>query len=128
MIDALSMSASTLTVAAAFALMGALGLLRPAWLAGLLGSATTTPLLRNEIRAVYGGFGLAVALALAWSTIAEAGAMGHGIRLAVAIALLGMAGGRLLSLAVENAGRLPWAFATGEGIAAALLLSGSGSA
>ncbi|MEQ8230649.1 MAG: DUF4345 family protein [Gammaproteobacteria bacterium] len=114
--------AAALAVAGAFASMGIAGLLRPGWLASLVGIATTTPLLRNEVRAVYGGFGCAVALALAWSTTPAAGALGPGMRLATAVALLGMVGGRLLSFAVERAGRLPWAFALGELGAAALLL------
>lgn len=57
--------------------------------------------MRYEIRAVYGGFGVFVAAMLIWSQ--NRGALGDGIRLAMALSLSGMAFGRVVSLAIEPA-------------------------
>nr|WP_280464521.1 DUF4345 family protein [Nocardia cyriacigeorgica] len=51
---------------------------------------------RSEIRAVYGGFGLAMALVLGWSAAGESAAH-SGAATAVGVALAGMAGGRVVS-------------------------------
>jgi hypothetical protein len=80
--------------------MGLLALASPESISRINGTPTLTPAGRNEIRAVYGGFGLAVAaiLVLALSTPA----LGPGILLAVAASLGGMAGGRVLAALVER--------------------------
>ena len=51
--------ALTLIVAAGFAAMGLLALARPADVLAQFGVSVETPEGRNEVRAVYGGFGLA---------------------------------------------------------------------
>ena len=64
---------------------------------------------RNEVRAVYGGFGLAIA----WLLFAalRAPIWASGALLAVAVALFGMATGRLISIAIDRkAGRFPVLF------------------
>lgn len=75
----------------------------------------------NEVRAVYGGFPLAMALSLLFSLFrAEL----HPIApLAVATAMLGMAAGRVISAAIDqSAGRLPTVFLAVEvAIATALV-------
>lgn len=91
-------------VAAVFAAMGLFALVVPgAVLAGFAVRVDSTEG-RNEVRAVYGGFGLAVAAALVlagtWPDPVR-----QGILLAVAIALAGMAVGRLVGLAAERPAR-----------------------
>jgi hypothetical protein len=93
--------ALTLIVAAGFAAMGLLALARPADVLAQFGVSVETPEGRNEVRAVYGGFGLAVAALL---TVAALGnpTTGEGIVVAVAIALVGMAAGRLFAAALDR--------------------------
>ena len=45
-----------------------------------------------------------------------------GVLLAVAVALLGMAAGRVVSFCFERAGRWPWVFLATESVLAGLLL------
>lgn len=109
------MSPSALTflvllVAAFFAGMGAFALARPERVLAIFGTQSLTTDGRNEVRAVYGGFGLAIA-ALLFAAL-RAPAWAPGAFLAVAVALFGMAGGRLVSIAIDrSAGRYPWLFA-----------------
>jgi uncharacterized membrane protein YeaQ/YmgE (transglycosylase-associated protein family) len=83
-----------------FAGMGTFALVRPAALIHPFGITLPVPESRAEVRAVYGGFGLAIAgmLALALS--------GHpareGILMTVAAALGGMALGRLVSVVIDR--------------------------
>ena len=83
-----------------FAGMGVFALARPAALIRPFGISLPDPTSRAEVRAVYGGFGLAIAAMLALA------ATGHpardGILLTVAAALGGMAFGRLVSGAVDR--------------------------
>ena len=64
------------------------------------GTTSLTPEGRNEVRAVYGGFGLAVAglLYMALSTPA----LRPGAFVAVAASLAGMAGGRVVAALIER--------------------------
>ncbi|MFM7212884.1 MAG: DUF4345 family protein, partial [Actinomycetota bacterium] len=55
---------------------------------------------RSEVRAVYGGFGLAIAGVLVYAAIDTD--LREGIALTVAIALFGMAAGRLVSAAIDR--------------------------
>lgn len=75
--------------------MGVFALFRPADLIRPFGITLPIPESRAEVRAVYGGFGLAIAGMLALA------ASGHpardGILITVAAALVGMAFGRLVS-------------------------------
>lgn len=80
--------------------MGLYALAAPARLVQPFGITAGTPSGRSEVRAVYGGFGLAVAAALICSALTT-GALGRGVVLAVAVALAGMAAGRVISRALD---------------------------
>ncbi len=61
---------------------------------------------RNEVRAVYGGFGIAMAAALVTAVFVES--LRPGIGLTVSAALAGMAAGRLVSVVADRSfGRFP---------------------
>ena len=82
--------------AAFFAGMGLFALVSPAALVQPFGLVATSAVSRSEVRAVYGGFGLAMAGVLAWCATGD-DAMRDGAASAVAIALVGMAVGRAIS-------------------------------
>ncbi|OBG18231.1 DUF4345 domain-containing protein [Mycolicibacterium celeriflavum] len=77
---------------------------------------------RSEVRAVYGGFGLAMAGVLAYATV-EGGALRTGVVLTVAAALAGMAFGRVVSAVVDQRTSFypNWFYLLVEAIAAAAL-------
>lgn len=56
---------------------------------------------RSEVRAVYGGFGLAIAGVLVYAAI-EGGALRTGVLVTVGAALAGMAFGRVVSAVVDQ--------------------------
>jgi hypothetical protein len=88
---------NTVIIAAAalfFLGMGVLALLRPAAIVAPFGISLSGPEARLEVCAVYGGFGIAVAALLGVAALDPAAHRGEV--LAVAVALLGMAGGRVL--------------------------------
>jgi Domain of unknown function (DUF4345) len=116
--------ALALVVAAGFAGMGALALARPRDVLIQFGVAAETVEGRNEVRAVYGGFGLAVAALLSVAALGDP-STGEGILVAVAFALAGMAGGRLVSAALERPrGVYPvWAYLLVEVAGATALLA-----
>lgn len=93
--------ALVLVIAAGFAAMGIGALARPRDVLAQFGVAVDTSEGRNEVRAVYGGFGLAVAALLAIAALGDP-STSEGILVAVAFALAGMAGGRLVSAALER--------------------------
>lgn len=78
---------------------------------------------RAEVRAVYGGFGLAMAAVLAFALTNDAAR--DGIVLTVGAALAGMAGGRLLSAILGDRTRFypNWFYFTVEAVGAAALWS-----
>jgi hypothetical protein len=84
-----------------------------------LGSAAA----RSEVRAVYGGFGLAIAGVLGYAAVAD-GAVRTGILITVGAALAGMAFGRLVSAVLdERTAFYPnWFYFLVEAVAAAALL------
>lgn len=86
--------------AACFAVMGITALAAPIRFAEPLGLNPTPRRGTNEVRAVYGGFGLAIAALLI--AVADDPALRPGACTAVALALYGMAAGRLVSAAVER--------------------------
>jgi len=108
-------------VAVFFVGMGAVALVRPAFVVGLCGTERLTRDGRSEVRAVYGGFGVAVG-ALLFLTFEEP-AVRDGALLAVALSLGGMAAGRVVSALVDGLpGRHPWLFFVVElALTAALL-------
>ena len=110
-------------VAAFLAAMGLYALAHPEGVTLLFGTPSLTRDGRNEVRAVYGGFGLAMAGLLVAAL--RGAAWGPGAILAVAVALFGMAGGRGVSLALDGApGRYPWLFLGVEILLGGLLLLG----
>lgn len=103
--------------------MGLYALAAPARLVRPFGITAGTVPGRSEVRAVYGGFGLAVAAALFWAT--TTGELGRGVVLAVAVALAGMAAGRVVSRVLDGpAAFYPvWFYFWVETLAAAALLT-----
>lgn len=87
-------------LALAFALMGIGALVVPTVVTRQFGIPSLTPEGRSEVRAVYGGFGLAIAGLLVWAAIDSS--LRDGISITVAIALFGMAAGRLVSAAIDR--------------------------
>ena len=87
-------------VAVAFALMGMGALVRPTVVTRQFGIPALTAEGRSEVRAVYGGFGLAVAgmLVIAITTPD----LRAGIAITVAVALFGMAVGRVVSAVIDR--------------------------
>ncbi|MFQ6395701.1 DUF4345 family protein [Nocardia sp. KC 131] len=106
-----------------FAGMGLYALAAPAALARPFGLSVPTAVSRSEIRAVYGGFGVAVASVLFWSAFG-AGELRTGAALTVGFALAGMAGGRIVSRLVESGMRFYpiWFYCLVEVMGAALVL------
>ncbi len=112
-----------LVVAVGFAAMGLVALLRPSEILAQFGVVVETPDGRNEVSAVYGGFGLAIAALLAVAALGEP-TTADGIVIAVAVATLGMAAGRLLAAVRERpSGLYPvWTYFAIEIVMAAALL------
>src|SRR5262245_784394 len=93
------LSILTLVVIAFFFLMGVVALATPERVVAIFGQCGLTLEGRNEVRAVYGGFGVVIAGVLAWAI--QVPAHRTGVFLTVAVALAGMALGRLISAAIE---------------------------
>ncbi len=110
---------TVLAVALGFALMGLTALVRPAYIGSFFDVRIESADGRNEVRAVYGGFGLAVAFALLLAV--QRAELREGIVVCMSLALAGMAGGRLFSALLERPGFWPWFFCGVEAGAAALL-------
>ncbi|MCF4164410.1 DUF4345 family protein [Zavarzinia compransoris] len=117
----MSLGFAPIFVAVIFAVMGLVAFVRPAAMLAPIGLPAQTVDARNEIQAVYGGYGLAMAAVLiAPLWLPELGA---GPAVVVGIALAGMAFGRLVALLREQRiGKFPAAFLAMEGAGAALLL------
>jgi hypothetical protein len=92
-----------LAVAAVFAGIGVYALAAPAGVLAIFGVRVESPEGRTEVRAVYGGFGLAVACLLVVAAVGT-GAVHDGILLAIGFAIAGMAAGRLIARAVDRPG------------------------
>jgi hypothetical protein len=93
---------------AGFTAMGIGAIAKPALVTAPFGILELTLAGRNEVRAVYGGFGIFMALALLVAL--EQPELRDGILFAVAAALGGMAAGRLVSAVIDRAiaCRLSW--------------------
>jgi hypothetical protein len=115
--------AGVMAVAVFFVAMGAIALVAPEWIVAPFGTAGLTADGRNEVRAVYGGFGVAIGVLLVVAL--RHPALRSGVLLAVATALAGMAGGRLVAAGVERPVRFYpcWFYAVAEALMAALLLA-----
>jgi uncharacterized membrane protein YeaQ/YmgE (transglycosylase-associated protein family) len=107
--------------------MGLFALARPAALIRPFGITLPVPESRAEVRAVYGGFGVAIAGVLALA------ASGHpardGILITVAAALGGMAFGRLVSVLIDRPKAFypNWFYFLVEAVGAAALLWAAGA-
>ncbi|MBC6465057.1 DUF4345 family protein [Actinomadura alba] len=124
------MAGFVIAVVAVFFLgMGGYGLVAPAALIRPFRMAADSTEARTEIRAVYGGFGIAMALVLALAAI-DLGGIRRGVVIAVAAALLGMAFGRLVARVVERPSAFypSWCYFWVETIGGGLLLATAGSA
>ena len=108
-------------IAALFAAMGIFALAFPNRVVAIFGTPELTLAGRNEVRAVYGGFGLAAASALAWGLLSPR--LAPGIFFALGVALWGMAAGRILSILIDRrADPMPWLFLAAEVVMGALLI------
>ena len=87
-----------------FLAMGTYALISPAALVAPFRLAAQSPESRSEIRAVYGGFGIAMAAVLGTAAL-DIGGIRTGAVTAVGLALIGMAGGRLVSRLFDTAVR-----------------------
>jgi Domain of unknown function (DUF4345) len=95
--------------AAFYAAIGAAALIEPRRLLRAFGIRADTVDAANEVRAVYGGFPLALAGLLGFAALGGRGA--EGIVLAAAASSFGMAAGRIVSaLADRKLGRAPALF------------------
>mgnify|MGYP002785159379 CR=1 FL=1 len=109
------------TAAAAFAFMGLAAIFAPTRVTEQFDIPSLSAAGRNEVRAVYGGFGLAICAMLI--TALAMPEMRGGVCLTVAAALGGMAGGRSLSAAMDRTlGGFPALYLGIETIGASMLL------
>ncbi len=107
-----------------FAGMGCYALAAPAAIIRPFGITLGSAAARSEVRAVYGGFGLAIAGVLGYAAVAN-GDVRTGILIAVGAALAGMAIGRLASAVLdERTAFYPnWFYCLVEALAAAALFA-----
>ena len=107
-----------------FAGMGIYALAAPAAIIRPFGITLTEAASRSEVRAVYGGFGLAIAAVLAYAAVAG-GDVRKGILITVAAALAGMAFGRIVSAVIDDRTAFypNWFYGLVEAVAAAALFA-----
>jgi hypothetical protein len=107
-----------------FAGMGVYALAAPAALVRPFGITLGESASRSEVRAVYGGFGLAIAGVLVYAAVAD-GDLRSGILITVGVALAGMAFGRVASAAVDDRTAFypNWFYCLVEALAAAALFA-----
>lgn len=107
-----------------FAGMGCYALAAPTAIIRPFGITLGEAASRSEVRAVYGGFGLAIAGVLGYAAVAD-GDVRTGILITVGAALAGMAFGRLVSAVVdERTSFYPnWFYCLVEATAAAALFA-----
>jgi hypothetical protein len=105
-----------------FCCMGVGALVKPSSVISFVKLVPETVDARNEVRAVYGGFGIAVSLLLTYA--ASDITIRSGVLIAVAVSLLGMAFGRIVSSFIERPGTWPIVFIFMESTLAGLLLYG----
>lgn len=104
--------------------MGLFALAAPAAIIHPFGITLGEAASRAEVRAVYGGFGLAIAGVLAYAAVVG-GEVRTGILVTVGVALAGMAFGRIVSAVVdEQTAFYPnWFYCLVEAVAAAALFA-----
>ena len=98
-----------LPAAAFFLVIGVVGLFQPEQVGGIFGIDIVGADARNEVRATYGGFGIACAVFVVVAARSDGGSWGLA---ALGVIVAGMAGGRLLSLFLDrvDAPYPGWAF------------------
>ena len=119
------MAVAVIGVIAVFFLgMGVYALAAPAALVRPFGITLGESASRSEVRAVYGGFGLAIAAVLAYAAAAD-GDLRKGILITVGAALVGMAFGRVAAavLGDRTAFYPNWFYCLVEIVAAAALFA-----
>ncbi|MDX8028573.1 DUF4345 domain-containing protein [Lentzea sp. BCCO 10_0856] len=119
------MTTAVIVIAGVFFLgMGVYALVAPAALVRPFRIVAGTPESRSEIRAVYGGFGVAIAAVLAAAAL-DVGGIRTGAVITVGAALAGMALGRVLSRLADAATPFypVWFYFWVEVVTAALLFS-----
>ena len=111
-------------IAVFFLGMGIYALAAPAAIIRPFGINLTEAASRSEVRAVYGGFGLAIAGVLAYAALQD-GNIRKGILITVAAALAGMAFGRIVSAAIDDRTAFypNWFYCLVEAVAAAALFA-----
>ncbi|MGY4099145.1 DUF4345 domain-containing protein [Nocardia sp. R16R-3T] len=109
-----------------FCAMGVYALAAPAALTRPFGIRLQRAAARYEVRAVYGGFGLAMAAMLAVAATHD-GALRTGIMVTIGVALGGMALGRLVSAVLDDriAFYPNWFYCIVETVAAVALVAAS---
>jgi hypothetical protein len=109
-------------VAGFFLAMGLYALAVPGRVLAVFGVEVATVDGRNEVRAVYGGFGVAMSVLLLAAL--RAPAIRDGVLVCLGAALAGMASGRLVGAVVDRPpGFLPWFFLAVEALLAAGLFA-----
>ncbi len=119
------MAVTVIGVIAVFFLgMGIYALAAPTAIIRPFGITLTEAAARSEVRAVYGGFGLAIAGVLAYAAVAG-GDVRKGILIAVGAALAGMAFGRLAAAVLGDRTTFypNWFYCLVEAVAAAALIA-----
>ena len=117
------MSQAVIVVVGVFFLgMGLYALAAPAMMLRPFGFTLGTDVQRAEVRAVYGGFGVAIAAVLGYAAVSP-GQLRTGVLITVGAALAGMAFGRLASavLGDRTAFYPNWFYFLVEAVAAAAL-------
>jgi hypothetical protein len=120
-----TVAVAVIVVIAVFFLgMGIYALAAPAALVRPFGISLAQPTSRSEVRAVYGGFGLAIAAVLAYAAW-QPGEARTGIVITVGAALVGMAFGRIVSAVVDSRTSFypNWFYCLVEIVAAAALFA-----
>jgi hypothetical protein len=110
-------------IAVFFLGMGIYALAAPAAIIRPFGITLGGAASRSEVRAVYGGFGLAIAGVLAYAAVAAE--VRQGVLITVGAALAGMAFGRLVSAVVDDRTAFypNWFYCLVEAIAAGALFA-----
>lgn len=103
------MSIPAIAIASFLIGMGIASIASPRFTASFFGATPDTRAFRNEIRAVYGGFGILLGLLIFYSNFYLL-ALKPGIALAVATSFWGMALGRLISWIFERVAGWPLFF------------------
>ncbi len=102
--------------------MGCLGLFLPQFISSLFDVKLDSVNGRNEVRAVYGGFGIALTLAIFFAI--KQPHLRRGISFCLSLSMFGMAFGRLVSSCIEQPGAICWVFVVVECLLATAIAYG----